>query len=314
MGMFGGRSPGRPIGVETRTVCERLPSTSNHRSWRASGTMSRMTILRRVTVLAIVVLCCASCATAKPASLGVSSAGSLARSFEALLRQTLGPAAVCERQTAQGDDFESGTCSPLSEYSPYVFTFNHPGATTLTLSSLHPGNFGNYPVPIEIRGRSVLCNSKARTFLVRYADTASFTLACLSPLSVSSSPSAVAGKPAPPRSGIYVDGGDGTPHYYMVVAVSRSGQVSGSVQFAYQDGQTSVVFTFSGRASDGVATLTPVSIPQVGSASEAPSAVPSTISMTYGADDLQLGECVAYLHFAESVASCTFSYSNAGPG
>lgn len=114
------------------------------------------------------------------------------------------------------------------------------------------------------------------------------------------------------KNGIYVNGQQGTPHYFISLA-SNGDNLSGSVDFLYQDGQTSVVFTFSGTLQNAVATIHPIDIPQnSGSASQEASSVPSAISATVGENSIALGECPAYLHFVQSMAQCQFTYSSAG--
>jgi hypothetical protein len=100
-------------------------------------------------------------------------------------------------------------------------------------------------------------------------------------------------------SGIYVNGGQGTPHYYASVTAGPGGTVDGLVGFLYQDGQTKTVFTFTGTAQGGVMDVT------------ASPAEPG-LSITYGPDSLQLGACTSYLQFATSLAECTFRISSGG--
>lgn len=124
---------------------------------------------------------------------------------------------------------------------------------------------------------------------------------------------AASSAPQPVPTGIYVDGSQGTPHYFISLVNGTAGQLTGSVDFLYQDGQTSVVFTFDGTANNGTATLHPTAVPQgAGSASQAPASVPSAILATLGQDSLSLGECTSYLRFTRSLAECTFSYSPGG--
>jgi hypothetical protein len=100
-------------------------------------------------------------------------------------------------------------------------------------------------------------------------------------------------------SGIYLDGGPGTPHYYISLSSDQgNGTISGSLSFLYQDGQTSPVFSFTGLTNSGTATLTPSS--------------DSPISATYSTKQLQLGECTQYLKFARSLSQCTFTFSPGG--
>lgn len=99
-------------------------------------------------------------------------------------------------------------------------------------------------------------------------------------------------------SGVYANGVDGTPHYFMSLTTQPDGTLSGSVSFLYQDGQTKVVFTFAGTSQADTATLTPGD-------GGAP------MSMTFGPKTLQLGECSTYLQFVQSLSQCTFNYTSA---
>jgi hypothetical protein len=101
--------------------------------------------------------------------------------------------------------------------------------------------------------------------------------------------------PEQTENGIYVSGTQGEPHYFIAVSHPTSGTLSGMVTFVYQDGQTSPVFSFSGPAQDGVATVRPDN-------GGAP------ISVTYNTSQLQLGECNQYLQYVQSLAECTFTY------
>lgn len=85
------------------------------------------------------------------------------------------------------------------------------------------------------------------------------------------------------------------------------------MNYLYQDGQTSVVFTFTGlnqgiggSSERGILTLTPELVPRDGSASQKPSTLPSAISATYDSSRISFGECTNYLHFANTLAECTF--------
>jgi hypothetical protein len=104
-----------------------------------------------------------------------------------------------------------------------------------------------------------------------------------------------------PMSGDYVDGADGTPHYFVTLSAQPNGSLTGSVQFLAQDGNTNVAFSFSGTWRAGVAILTPGG----GTAQN----VPSSISMPFSSSGLSLGGCTGYLQFATSQASCQFSFN-----
>jgi hypothetical protein len=126
-------------------------------------------------------------------------------------------------------------------------------------------------------------------------------------------PATVAPVVNPLDSGTYANGGQGTPHYYVSVTGTSAGRLIGSVNFLYQDGQSSVVFTFDGTSENGSATLQPTGIPQNGSASQNPASVPAAISATYGQGAVDLGECTSYLHFVQAMAQCSFTLSPQGP-
>jgi hypothetical protein len=118
-------------------------------------------------------------------------------------------------------------------------------------------------------------------------------------------------------NGVYVsDVAGDVPHYFLSLTTGTDGSLTGSVAFAYQDGQTSTVFTFVGSAQTGVATLNPTSVPQAGTAAQDPSTVPSAISAAMGNTSrgyvVSLGSCSAYLHYIQSVDQCNFVYSPTG--
>ncbi len=119
-----------------------------------------------------------------------------------------------------------------------------------------------------------------------------------------------------PLSGIYTDARNDVPHYFVSVNVREDRDVQGSMDFEYQDGQTSVVFTFRGvevptksRATSGALTLTTTSTNGSGRAAQSAGSIPATLSVLYGAKSLVFGECTNYLRLAASLAACTFSRS-----
>jgi hypothetical protein len=119
-----------------------------------------------------------------------------------------------------------------------------------------------------------------------------------------------------PLSGVYADGASGQPHYFVAITYLRTGQLQGTMDFVYQDGQTSVVFTFQGSSQQlrvgadvAVLTLVPSVVPQNGSASQQPSSVPTALSVVYQSKALDFGECSNYLHFVPSLAGCHFTYA-----
>jgi hypothetical protein len=120
---------------------------------------------------------------------------------------------------------------------------------------------------------------------------------------------AACGSPATPEvvsqlpSGIYVDGDQGTPHYFIALTTNSDGTLTGTVSFLAQDGQTSAEFTFTARTQSGVATLKT-------SGGHVPNG--TVITATYSRNELEMGDCTSYLPFAQSNAECTFKYSPNG--
>jgi hypothetical protein len=106
--------------------------------------------------------------------------GRLLMNFEALLRRTFHNQVV---SVSRPENFScAGYCGPLSKYRLYRFTFARPRGSLLHISKRtfgDNGEFGNYPVPVLIRGRAVACNARETRFLIAYRSTASFTLDCL---------------------------------------------------------------------------------------------------------------------------------------
>lgn len=122
--------------------------------------------------------------------------------------------------------------------------------------------------------------------------------------------------PGPPASGIYVSGSADRPHFYLVLTNLGDGLVRGSVDFQYQDGQTSLGFSFRGTSqilrpgsSTGALTLTPVTVP-VRTSSELFVPPPKGFSATFGPGEVDLGECSTYL-LVTSEGACQFSLSKA---
>jgi hypothetical protein len=114
-----------------------------------------------------------------------------------------------------------------------------------------------------------------------------------------------------PLAGIYVSGSLDQPHYFVTLH-EQGDQVHGALGFVYQDGQTSVVFTFTGTGAPlgkypergvMVVATTPVTgtTPNVLS-----SKIPSSISVFYDSTSLAFGECADYLD-VPSLARCVFN-------
>jgi hypothetical protein len=103
-----------------------------------------------------------------------------------------------------------------------------------------------------------------------------------------------------PATGTYADGAAGTPHYTLDVTAASGSTISGSLAFVYQDGRTQTVWTFTGTAHDGNASLTT-------------SPGGKTISATYTTSTIVLASCTAYLQYAQNDSQCTFVRSATGP-
>lgn len=108
----------------------------------------------------------------------LSAQGRLLWQFEGLLRETFGSRPLCARITSASDNFSAGVCSPLALYSPYWYSFTDARRSRFHVSDKVASNFGNYPVPVLINGRSVACNWTETKFLIKYPDASSFSLAC----------------------------------------------------------------------------------------------------------------------------------------
>lgn len=100
--------------------------------------------------------------------------------------------------------------------------------------------------------------------------------------------------------GFYVNGPEGTPHWFIQMDVGPHSAFRGTIAFEYQDGQTGLSQTFTGRAEAGLLTFTfSRSGVQTGSVGLARPG-PTTIS---------LGECSDYLRFIASMGDCTFTHA-----
>lgn len=111
---------------------------------------------------------------------GLTRHGRLLWNFEALLHQTFKDRGV---SVSRPENFScSGECAPLSTYRLYRFTFARATGSSFHVSKRtfgDNGEFGNYPIPVLIRGRAVACSANETRFLIAYRSTASFTLECL---------------------------------------------------------------------------------------------------------------------------------------
>ena len=101
-------------------------------------------------------------------------------------------------------------------------------------------------------------------------------------------------------SGVYVDGHQGTPHYFITLTTKPDNTLTGTLSYLYQDGHNFQVFAFTATTTQtGTATLT------VGSQPEA-------LSATFANQTLTLDACLSYLGLAQTSTQCTFQFSPNG--
>jgi len=103
--------------------------------------------------------------------------------FEALLHDTFPHASQVSAHYRSGEWWNfscPGACAPLSYWNPYFFTFTGARHSRFHLSK-RKGRpvFGNYPIPIKIKGHLVACDPRERTFLITHFDAVGLSLACL---------------------------------------------------------------------------------------------------------------------------------------
>jgi hypothetical protein len=116
---------------------------------------------------------------------GLSASGRLLWQFEALLHDVFGnrhPYATGPSNT-EFDCAGTYKCVPHAKWDAYVFTFADAHGSRFVLESrkFSPIAFGNYPVPIRIKGRYIACDRSAKTFLTYLGGTAGFALLCEKP-------------------------------------------------------------------------------------------------------------------------------------
>ncbi len=116
--------------------------------------------------------------------LGLTPQGLLLWNFEGLLRTSFPGSSEVSAKVDPTSSYNfvcRGDCSPHAVYSRYRYVFAALGGSAFHLSprKFPPGYFGNYPLQILIRGRSVACNRKETRFLIEYSNSAAFELACL---------------------------------------------------------------------------------------------------------------------------------------
>jgi len=112
---------------------------------------------------------------------GLTARGRLLWNLEALLGQTFGDREVSA--SARANFSCAGSCAPLAKYSLFRYTFMRPRGSSFHASSrrIRDASFGNYLIPVRIRGRVIACDRSERRFLVKHLNGVSLTLACLVP-------------------------------------------------------------------------------------------------------------------------------------
>jgi hypothetical protein len=109
-------------------------------------------------------------------------------------------------------------------------------------------------------------------------------------------------------SGTYVDGPLDQPHYFITFNGAPGGMLGGVVDYAYQDGQTGVAFTFNGRMNGTVMTLYPSQVQtQPAGSPQIAGNVPTVISAVGDRSGFELGQCAQYLTAVQSAAECEFT-------
>jgi hypothetical protein len=124
-------------------------------------------------------------ATSDAPPAGLTRPGWVRWQFEALLRDTFHSSYVSAHYKAPGWWWNfacSGRCAPLAYWNPYFFEFRNARGTRFHVSkrSDRP-NFGNYPIPIKVKGHLVACDRAETHLLITYGDAAGLSLACLRP-------------------------------------------------------------------------------------------------------------------------------------
>jgi hypothetical protein len=107
-------------------------------------------------------------------------------------------------------------------------------------------------------------------------------------------------------SGIYLDGAQGTHHYFIALTSNTDGTLAGTVSNVSNlpsEVSASTEFTFTGTTQSGVATLKT-------SGGHVPNG--TLITATYWPLELDLGDCTTYLPLAALKSDCAFKYTPGG--
>jgi hypothetical protein len=122
--------------------------------------------------------------TTRPPS-GLTASGRTLWNFEGLLTGTFGNAFFGVRVRGLGyppNFVGQAACPTMAACHTYRFAFARHSATGFHLTAVRPtGTFGNYPQLVRVRGEYVACNAAKTQYLITYADTMNFGVACLRP-------------------------------------------------------------------------------------------------------------------------------------
>jgi hypothetical protein len=135
-----------------------------------------------ITVSLAFVALCTPIAAAQP-PVGLIESGRTVWQFEALLHDTFNGLPVSAHYH-QGVAWNFAACrvgcAPLAYWGIYFFTFKNARRSAFHLSKRRTlAGFGNYPIPIKVKGRFVACNRDESRFLITYGSAAGLGLACL---------------------------------------------------------------------------------------------------------------------------------------
>ena len=114
---------------------------------------------------------------------GLTQSGRTVWEFEALLHDTFDrlPVSAHYRQGVYWNFAACRLgCAPLAYWGIYFFTFKSARRSAFHLSTRRTLiSFGNYPIPIKVKGRFVACNRAETKFLITYGSAVGLGLACL---------------------------------------------------------------------------------------------------------------------------------------
>lgn len=150
---------------------------------RYGGYVSRRFVATLIVSLSA--LACSAQSAAGQSPPGLTPAGWTLWEFEALLHDTFYNLPVSAHYN-RGKSWKFAACgrigcAPLSYWNIYFFTFKNARQSTFHLSARRAlPSFGNYPIPIEVKGHFVACNRSESRFLITYGSAVGLGLACLS--------------------------------------------------------------------------------------------------------------------------------------